>query len=577
VLSGRYRVDEPIGHGGMASVYRGYDLTLGRPVAIKILNSELAADSAFRTRFRLEAQAASRMSSTSIVRVYDAGEDTEVDEKGTAHPLPYIVMELVQGRLLKDIIADGPVPIPDAVRYVDGILEALEYSHRAGVVHRDIKPGNVMITPSGQIKVMDFGIARAVSDSSSTVAETTTILGTAAYFSPEQAKGDVVDARADLYSTGVVLYELLTGRQPFRGESPVAVAYQHVSEAPVPPSELVDTVPPALDAVVLRALAKDPFQRFADAGAFRRALDAAASGERTTQRQVDTLAHSLYGPDPRQAAETARSLRQLSSDPTMKRTQPGPPAAWIWAGVAVLAVLLISVLIWVMTIRPGSVVPNGSRIVPSVVGMTYDDANTALAKDDLVAYRVDEPSADVAAGDVIRTDPEAGTPLARDSRVTVYVSKGPEETKVPKLVGLSRAKAEQALADAGLQLGQVRREDDPDAAADTVLSTAPEEGATAAKNSVVDLVVATGTVTVVDMTQNYTLDDAKAALEALKLKVTVQDDPSCAATDPRTVKSQNQGPGEVPIHSEVTLVSCSGTGDTGQGEGDGQGGEGPGD
>ncbi|MBN9188024.1 MAG: serine/threonine protein kinase, partial [Microbacterium sp.] len=323
MLSGRYRVDELIGRGGMASVYRGYDLTLGRDVAIKILKRELAEDSAFRTRFRLEAQAASRMSNPAIVRVYDAGEDSEAAMDGTLSHIPYIVMELVHGRLLKDILTDGPVSVADAVRYTDGILEALEYSHRAGVVHRDIKPGNVMVTDAGQVKVMDFGIARAVSDSSSTVAETTTILGTAAYFSPEQAKGEAVDARADLYSTGVVLYELLTGRQPFRGDSPVAVAYQHVSETPVPPTEVVESLPRALDAVVLRALAKDPFQRFPDAATCRDALDAATDGKAPTKREVGALTSELYGPNPRQAAETARSLRQLSTDTTMKRTQSG--------------------------------------------------------------------------------------------------------------------------------------------------------------------------------------------------------------------------------------------------------------
>ena len=190
VLAGRYRVDELIGHGGMAKVYRGYDLTLGRAVAIKILDPELARDNAFRTRFRLEAQSASRMSHPSIVRVYDAGDPSTTDSS-TDEP-PYIIMELISGTLLKDIIAKGPVPVEDAVRYVDGILEALDYSHRAGVVHRDIKPGNVMVTDKGQVKVMDFGIARAVSDSSSTVAETTQIIGTAAYFSPEQAKGEPV-------------------------------------------------------------------------------------------------------------------------------------------------------------------------------------------------------------------------------------------------------------------------------------------------------------------------------------------------------------------------------------------------
>ena len=573
VLSGRYRVDEPIGHGGMASVFRGFDLTLGRPVAIKILDAELSRDSAFRTRFRLEAQAASRMSSPAIVRVYDAGEDTDIDDQGTAHPIPYIVMELVHGHLLKDIIGAGPVPLNDAVRYVDGILEALEYSHRAGVVHRDIKPGNVMVTDSGQVKVMDFGIARAVSDSSSTVAETTTILGTAAYFSPEQAKGDVVDARTDLYSTGVVLYELLTGRQPFRGDTPVAVAYQHVSEAPVPPSEVVETVPRALDAVVLRALAKDAFQRFPDAAAFREALDNAVDGKDPSRREVDTLSNTLYGPDPRQAAETARALRQLSTDPTMKRTQAGPPAAWIWAGVTVLAILLISLLIWVFTLHPANIVPSGSRIVPTVTGMTFDEANKALEDEDLLAHRIDTPSETVDEGDVIRTDPNAGISVDKESQVSVYVSSGPELTTVPKLEGLTRAQAEQALDDAGLELGQVRREDDPDTEADKVISASVAADEEVSKGTSVDLVIATGTVTVVDFTQQgYSLDDAQTALKELKLTVTVQDDTTCPANDPRTVKSQSAGPGEVPIHSEVVLVSCAGGADTGGAQdGDGTG------
>ena len=396
VLSGRYRIDELIGRGGMASVYRGYDLTLGRAVAVKILDRELAGDNTFRTRFRLEAQAASRMAHPTIVRVYDAGEDTVTYPDGSIHPVPYIIMELVKGSLLKDIIAAGPVPVTDAVRYVDGILEALEYSHRAGVVHRDIKPGNVMVTHAGQVKVMDFGIARAVSDSSSTVAETTAILGTAAYFSPEQAKGEPVDARADLYSAGVVLYELLAGRQPFRGESPVAVAYQHVSEAPLPPSEVNESVPRSLDAVALRALAKDPYQRYQDAASFREALDATIDGRSPSKRQVGALTSELYGPNPKQAAETARSLRQLSTDTTMKRTQAGPPVAWIWAGVGVLAVLLISILFWVLSIDPAENVPANARLVPDVAGMTYDRANQELLDNELLSIREDVENGDVA-------------------------------------------------------------------------------------------------------------------------------------------------------------------------------------
>ncbi len=562
MLSGRYRVDELIGRGGMATVYRGHDLTLGRAVAIKILKRELAADSAFRTRFRLEAQAASRMSHPAIVRVYDAGEDIETDTDGSQHPLPYIVMELVQGRLLKDIISAGPVPVPEAVRYVDGILEALEYSHRAGVVHRDIKPGNVMVTGQGQIKVMDFGIARAVSDSSSTVAETTAIIGTASYFSPEQAKGEPVDARADIYSAGVVLYELLVGRPPFRGDTPVAVAYQHVSEAPVPPSELVASVARSLDAVVLRALAKDPFQRFPDAATFREALDATIGGKTPTKRQVGALHSELYGANPRQAAETARSLRQLSTDTTMRRTQTGPPVAWIWTGVVVLAALLISVFLWVMMMRPVGELPANVRQVPDLVDMSWERANEELGRNDLQGRQVSESSETIAPGNVIRTDPEAGTTVNPGEEIVVYVSTGQELATVPRLENLTREEATEALEDADLTLGRVTTRNDPDLAADTVISAGYAEGDEVAVGTAVDLVVASGRVTVVNMA-GYRLDAAQRALEAddMGLTAKVVEDENCVGDPNNPIVKSQSAIGDVPIGSTIELVVCTGTGE----------------
>ena len=274
-----YKIIDSLGRGGMADVHAGMDVRLGRKVAIKLLRPTLATDPSFRTRFRQEAQAAARMAHPTIVRVFDAGEETVRTPDGYDVQVPFIVMEYVEGRVLKDIVAQGPVQPDEAVRIVDGILTALEYSHRAGVVHRDIKPGNVMVTSAGQVKVMDFGIARAISDSSATVAQTSAILGTAQYFSPEQAKGEAVDARTDLYSTGVVLYELLTGRPPFSADTAVAVAYQHISENPVPPNAANPAISPALNAVVLRSLAKDRFDRYQSAADFRAELEAAASGK----------------------------------------------------------------------------------------------------------------------------------------------------------------------------------------------------------------------------------------------------------------------------------------------------------
>ncbi|MCE0509556.1 Stk1 family PASTA domain-containing Ser/Thr kinase [Microbacterium sp. KKR3/1] len=541
----------------MAKVYRGYDLTLGREVAIKILDAELARDTTFRTRFRLEAQAASRMSHPSIVRVYDAGDPSATDS--SSDEPPYIVMELVKGTLLKDIISAGPVPVEDAVRYVDGILEALDYSHRAGVVHRDIKPGNVMVTDKGQVKVMDFGIARAVSDSSSTVAETTQIIGTAAYFSPEQAKGEPVDARADLYSTGVVLYELLTGRQPFRGESPVAVAYQHVSETPVPPTEVNEDAPGALDPIVLRALAKDPYQRYPDAAHFRAALDAAVAGDAPTRKQLGALTSELYGPSPRQAQETARSLRQLSSDTTMTRTQSGPPVAWIWAGVALLAVLLASVLFWVVTIsmRPPEV-PSTSRIIPNLENVSAERAQDELAKLDLTSKIVIESSPEISEGNVIRTDPEAGVSVEEGTTVTLHVSSGVETVTVPKIEGMGLDDATKALTAAGLELGTVVQRNDKALAEGTVISASEKAETEVSPGTVVNLVVASGKVTLTDVV-GWTVDAATTNLTDLGLNPVAVEDAECPATEPTTVNSMSAAPGDVPVGSTVELRYCSGS------------------
>ena len=298
VIAGRYEVGNLIGRGGMADVYEGVDTRLGRTVAIKLLKADLANDPNFEARFRQEAQASARMAHPTIVRVYDAGEDVTVDSNGNTNRHPFIVMEYVNGKLPRDLLHERRLTLQEAIDFETGVLTALEFSHRAGIVHRDIKSANVMITESGQVKVMDFGIARAVSENSATVAHTSGIVGTAQYFSPEQAKGESVDARTDLYSAGVLLYEMLAGRPPFKGESAVSVAYQHVSEAVVPPSQYDPSVSPELDAVVIRALAKDRNERFQSAEEFREHLLAAYTVV-LENTQDELPAHALaFEPEP---------------------------------------------------------------------------------------------------------------------------------------------------------------------------------------------------------------------------------------------------------------------------------------
>jgi eukaryotic-like serine/threonine-protein kinase len=308
LLGGRYELDGVVGRGGMAEVYRARDIRLDRIVAIKTLRADLARDQIFQARFRREAQSAASLNHPNIVAVYDTGEDM-----ATGVPVPYIVMEYVDGRTVRDLLQDGHRLLPErSLEIIDGVLRALDYSHTAGIVHRDIKPGNVMVTRNGDIKVMDFGIARAMSDAQATMTQTAQVIGTAQYLSPEQARGERVDSRSDLYSTGCLLYELLTGRPPFTGDSPVAIAYQHVRENPVPPSRVDPEVPPWADAIVLKAMAKSPADRYQTAADMRADLQRAASGLPVAAA-------------PPTRADLYQGTQRMGDDQMMGRTSAIPP------------------------------------------------------------------------------------------------------------------------------------------------------------------------------------------------------------------------------------------------------------
>lgn len=558
LLAGRYELGPHIGRGGMSDVHLATDAKLGRRVAVKLLKSSLASDPVFRTRFRHEAQAAARMAHPTIVRVFDAGEEIVRNADGTETVVPFIVMEHVEGRLLKDIIADGPMPVAEATRIAEGILTALEYSHRAGVVHRDIKPGNVMVTATGQVKVMDFGIARALSDSAATVAQTSSILGTAQYFSPEQARGETVDARTDLYATGVVLFEMLTGRAPFQADSAVAVAYQHVSEAPVAPSSLNPQVSPAMDAVVFHALAKDRFQRFQTASEFRSDITAAASG-RIVQDRAEAPADftsTLFGINPQTTSDTDAAMRQLSveDDERRSRTQSRPPVAWIWAGILVMLVVIAAVLLWAFTLERTPLTSSIAIDVPNVVGLTYDDGGQVLLDADLRPEPRTEVDPTVPEGEIISTDPAAGVTVAPGQIIDVVVSAGPQLIQVPSLTLLSLSEVEAILAERGLIVGTVSTENSTSAAADVVIRTDPEAGTEIREGDPVNLVVSTGLVAVPDV-RNLPIGEGSAQLTAIGLSVTVRGEGGCAG---QGITAQSLAPGDQPQNSGVTLTYCSG-------------------
>lgn len=559
LLAGRYQVGNLIGRGGMADVHLGTDSRLGRRVAIKLLKPALATDPAFRVRFRREAQDAAKMAHPTIVRIFDAGEETVRDATGAELQIPFIIMEFVDGRVLTDLIAEGPLEPAEAVRITADVLTALEYSHRAGLVHRDIKPGNVMITTGGQVKVMDFGIARAVAESSATIAQTSTIMGTAAYFSPEQARGESVDARTDLYSTGIMLFEMLTGRTPFVDENPVAVAYQHVNQ-PVPaPSTLNPRVSPALDAVVMRSVAKDRFGRFQSAAEFRDAATAAGAGSVISRRPAaaDDFNATLFGVNPSVTAGAEATFRQLtvSNDERVVRTQTRPPVAWIWGGIALVTVIIIGVMFWVLSLTQADIGASLAIDVPDVTNQTWDDGSAELISEKLVPERVDESSDTIAEGTILRTEPAAGESVSPQSHVQVFVSSGPEKSPVPQVVGLTQAEAEAKLIELGFEVGEITQGHSPNIPAGVVMGTTPAPPDEVALGTRISLQVSDGIVTIPDVT-GKSISEATNSLSVLQLTVITQADSGCAGG---LVSSQSIV-GDQPQKSTITITYCGAAG-----------------
>jgi serine/threonine-protein kinase len=475
LLGERYQVGEVLGYGGMAEVHRGRDLRLGRDVAIKMLRADLARDDNFQLRFRREAQNSASLNHPAIVAVYDTGE--EIGPNGET--LPFIVMEFVNGRTLKEVLAaEGRLMPRRALEITADICAALEFSHRHGIIHRDVKPGNVMLTQTGQVKVMDFGIARALASGASTMTQTSAVIGTAQYLSPEQARGEAVDARSDVYATGCVLFELLTGHPPFVGDNPVSVAYQHVREDPRAPSDSNRDVPPAVDAVVLKALAKNRMNRYQSAGEMRSDLLRAAAGRPVMATPVmrDEDRMPIQTPQPRAAGQRDTGVVARVGNPQRRRA-----STWVLVALTLLGVLAVAALgtgIWLANRTPLATVPN-------LIGQPADVAAATLQGANLGGHPSSVTNCDTAsAGKVTSQSPDAGKQVPLRSSISYNVCTQ-ANVLLPTLANKTKVVAEQMLTSLNLKAD----EDYVSSALprDTVVSTEPAAGTTVQAGSTVKL------------------------------------------------------------------------------------------
>lgn len=566
----------------MANVYLGTDTRLQRRVAIKALRPEVAIDRESRKRFQREAHAVSTMGHPSIVRVYDAGEEL-IAAASTETPIPYIVMEYIDGKILRKLMDNGAFDPKVAVHIALGILDALDESHRAGIIHRDIKPGNVMVTPTGLVKVCDFGIAQAIEDPTN---DPSAIVGTAQYFSPEQAKGEIIDGRSDLYSTAVVLFEMVTGTPLFTGDTSVAVAFQHVTQTAPRARSRRPEISPELDVIIAKALEKDRNLRYGSAADFAAALRGIKNLTGGTGGQIP---HSIATPESVEstinrpampapvAAEQPRRREAVNPAPsttgktlpmdfsdlreTMSSDTPPEPKTMRWmmgvaAGVAVVASVIAGMMYWVLTLNGGPGVNTMAIEVPVLAQMQYAEAEKTLIDLGLQVRHETASSDTVPAGVVISTSPEAGIRVAAGEFITVIESTGPALAAVPDVSLSDVEAAKKLITEAGFTVGTITKDYSATVPANGVISANPTPGTKLESGKAIDLVISTGLVQVPDVT-GKTIQKAQELLTAatVQYEVVVQTDLSCSGA---VVKTQSIKAGDGPQHQSITLVYCAG-------------------
>lgn len=595
LAGGRYTVGPLIGHGGMAEVHLGTDTRLGRKVAIKIMRADFAEDQTFLTRFRREAHSVAMLNNPNIVSIYDTGEEPMDDGTGDIRQVPYIVMEYVNGQTLRDILREnGPLSTRDAEQIMIGVLNALEYSHRMGIIHRDIKPGNIMISSQGVVKVMDFGIARALDDSATSMTRSQGVVGTAQYLSPEQARGETVDMRSDLYSAGCVLYEMLTGRPPFTGDSPVAIAYQHVSEIATPPSELVPGLPKVWDQVCAKAMAKDRQNRYSTAAEFKRDIMAVMNGGHVMASGFNALAdfadlknQQAKPAQDESAGETTQSFSPLppeiqptgqnpgqgisgdgsaSPDGTGKNGQQLSRAEQrakhekrkkiiIWSCVAGVLVLALAVWGIVSLVRSRTV---QTVSVPQITReMSATRAEEILTSQGLKFRREADNNSTLPKGVFTRQTPPAGTKVPRGSTVTVWFSSGPASVTVPSVKGLTQSQATSRLRRAGFIVASTSTEDSATIERDLVTRTDPAAGESATKGTAITLYISSGRTQVPDVA-GRSQEDAQSILSDRGFSITVQQQASSTVEKGNAIGTNPSSGQTVEQKSMITLFVSSG-------------------